>query len=44
MSQQAVDKIEQRFKALAEKTDPNIWNTPKQLIALSQQISLLTFT
>ncbi len=40
MSQQAVDKIEQRFKALAEKTDPNIWNTPKQLIALSQQIEL----
>ncbi|GGP85130.1 lipopolysaccharide biosynthesis protein [Shewanella ulleungensis] len=40
MSQQAVDKIEQRFQALAEKTDPNIWNTPKQLIALSQQIEL----
>jgi capsular polysaccharide transport system permease protein len=38
MSQQAVDKIEQRFKALAEKTDPTIWGTPKQLIKLSQQI------
>jgi capsular polysaccharide transport system permease protein len=38
MSQQAVDKIEQRFNALAEKTDPTIWGTPKQLIKLSQQI------
>ncbi|MCT8985725.1 lipopolysaccharide biosynthesis protein [Shewanella phaeophyticola] len=38
MSQKAVDKIEQRFQALADKTDTTIWNAPKKLINLSKEI------
>ncbi|MCP4059036.1 MAG: lipopolysaccharide biosynthesis protein, partial [Pseudoalteromonas sp.] len=38
MSQQAVEKIEQRFTELGLKTDKTIWHNGEKLIGLAQQL------
>jgi len=38
MSQQAVDKIEQRFQDIGLKTDKAIWNDGEKLIGLAKQV------
>mgnify|MGYP001498678288 CR=1 FL=1 len=38
MSQQAVEKIEQRFTELGLKTDKAIWDNGEELIGLAQQV------
>ena len=38
MSQQAVEKIEQRFTELGLKTDKAIWDNGEKLIGLAQQV------
>lgn len=38
MSQQAVEKIEQRFTELAKKTDKTIWHNGEKLMGLAQEL------
>ncbi|XQF90907.1 hypothetical protein ACOBV8_06045 [Pseudoalteromonas espejiana] len=38
MSQQAVDKIEQRFQNIGLKTDKAIWDDGEKLIGLAKQV------